>query len=183
MLDACYSDFDLLELSPAALAYKQDEWLISQSRQLIDSPNLWKRAKGITLCCLSDTPDDIVYNLITVANINATWVDGVLPKLKEYHNNNKWAQYWYRKFLKAESTDVSWCAFRLFLKCVDRRWYTWVRKIEDEFDQSLPQIDWRIRFRKTLNEKIKHSIEESEKKLKEVFLSVKFRKGELIPFK
>jgi hypothetical protein len=182
VLDECFSDRALLELTGAALGMSQEVWILSQAQRLIRSENLSERAKGIALCCLADFDDETVKKLIVDADIGGTWVAEVLDKLEAYHNRNEWARHWYGNFLRAEAQDESWCAFRLFLKCVDRRWQTWVAEMEQDSGLENVTTKWRIRFRKTLHQAIRRAIERNEKALTEVYLSVKFHRGELIPF-
>jgi len=182
VLEGCFSDISLLELTGAALGFGQGEWIITQAQQLVRSENLSERAKGITLCCLADADNETVSRLIADADIDRTWVADILLKLRAYHDHNKWAQHWYRRFLYAGSQDESWCAFRLFLKCVDRRWRKRAEELEQELNIQQSNVEWRIRFRKTMNDKIQQAVEKNEKPLKEVYLSIKFHRGELIPF-
>lgn len=181
VLSGCFSDISLLELAGVALGLGHGGWLVSQAQRLVSSDNLSQRAKGIALCCFADVDDETVERLITESEVVGTWVADVVPKLREYHDRNKRAQHWYRKFLDADSQGASWCAFRLFVKCADRRWRKWAEQMESDCQQS-PHIDWRIKFRKTMDQNIKRAVEENEKKLKDVFLSIKIHRGELIPF-
>jgi hypothetical protein len=181
LIDLCYSDIGLLRLSNAACAYGQQDWILKRARQLIKSPQLWRRAKGLMLICLADT-DANIDELVSLADIDGTWISERLPTIKYFHDRNDWAKYWYKRFLTAADNDDAFASYHLFLKCVDRRCRIWMDILETEWEPGNNTVQRRIKFRLTHEEQIKRAIEENEKDLKDHFLTVKYDKGQLLPF-
>lgn len=182
VLKRCFSDSSLLQLACMAAAYGHEEWLRNQVQRLVRSDSLADRAKGIALSCLSVVDDAVIDSLIEEGDINGTWVEHLVPKIRAYFDRKEWARYWYRRFLEADCQEESWCAFRLFLKCVDRRWRIWVEDLEQEFLSRADASEWRVRFRRTLGDRIRQAVDANEKALKDVYLTIKFEQGQLIPF-
>lgn len=181
LIDPCYSDIELLRLANAACAYGQQDWVLKRVRQLIKSPQLWRRAKGLMLICLADT-DANIDELVSLSDIDGTWISERLPTIKYFHDRNGWAKYWYRRFLNIADNDDAFASYHLFLKCVDRRCHLWMDILETERESGDDTVQRRIKFRLTNEEQLKRAIEENEKDLKDHFLTVKYDKGQLLPF-
>lgn len=180
-LDQCYSDIGLLKLANAAGAYAREDWIVEEARQLIRSPFLWRRVKGLMLFCLANTEGNID-EMISLSDIHGTWVEECIPTIRYYHSRNIWAKYWYSRFLSIEDNDEAFASYHLFLKCADRRCYLWMDNLETEWESGNTTVQRRIKFRLTNEEQMKRAIEENEKDLKDHFLTVKYDKGQLLPF-
>ncbi|MCX5831014.1 MAG: hypothetical protein NT140_03850 [Deltaproteobacteria bacterium] len=181
LLDRCYSDIELLKLANAAGAYAREDWIVEEARQLIRSPFLWRRVKGLMLFCLANTEGNID-EMISLSDIHGTWVEERIPTIRYYHSRNIWAKYWYSRFLSIEDNDEAFASYHLFLKCADRRCYLWMDRFEKVGELNHTSIPSRIKFCITNEEQLKRAVEENEKDLKNHFLTVKFDKGQLLPF-
>ena len=57
----------------------------------------------------------------------------VAEKALDYYKENPWEKHWFKKFLNDEDDEVAWAGFKLFLKCVDRRYWLWNNDFLDDF--------------------------------------------------
>jgi len=53
------------------------------------------------------------------------WLGSRAQRALRIHQHNQWAKIWFTQFLEAGDNIRSWAAFRLFLRCVDRRFWLW----------------------------------------------------------
>jgi hypothetical protein len=182
LLDQCVSDLSFLEVGMVACAYRQQQWLRDRINSLLESKVLWRKAKGLTLLCLSDL-EDIDFEIATVkADIKGTWVENILPSLKNYIDNNKWARCWYRRFFIASSEEEAFAAYRLFFQCVDRRWWLWQKEMEKSVRVSDKNIEHRLKFIMVNRNRIENKIKKNEKELSKIFLTMKVSDKRVYPF-
>lgn len=181
IVDGCVSDAALIELATIATACNCQDWLLSQVRMMLHAPQLWCRAKGLMLACLTDISTDFE-ELVTQADISSTWVENLIDKFKELNARNLWARYWYDRFLSVDDGDEAYSAYTLFLKCTDRRCRLWMHTLESNRETSGLLKNRRVKFRLTNYQQIERAIKENEKDLKDHFLTLKFQKGQLMPF-
>ena len=181
LLDKCWSDAGLIELATVATAYHCHDWLLEQVNVMLCSEQLWRRAKGLMLACLSDMETDCE-ELIAAADIANSWVENCFDHLRRMNANNRWARYWYNRFLTIDDEDEAYSAYVLFLKCADRRCRLWMHSLEEDRISHGILKTKRIQFRLTNYQQIDSAIEENEKDLKNHFLTIKYYKGQLWPF-
>lgn len=179
LLDACIGDNGLLELATAACAFGQKAWVMEQAQKLALAPQLWRRAKGIIFACLADIDSKFIDDLIPTAKADMTWVENLLPKMKNLHFRNQWARHWYWQFLMAPNPDKAYSNFHLFLQCADRRCRLWMDILDNKGMSSHKFYQKKIKFRKTSDQRLKNSIEKNEKNLQDHFLTLSFRKDQL----
>ncbi len=181
LLENCHSDIGLLELANAACAYEQQAWILEKTQDLIGRLPLWLRAKGIMFISLADMEREID-SLIQSADIGGTWVEKLLPQMKYLHDRNRWARHWYNLFLTVSDNDEAFSCFQLFLKSVDRRCHLWVDVLDERAQKYSRIAERRMKFRLINNDEIKRAIKENEKGLDDCFLTLKFEKGQILPF-
>jgi hypothetical protein len=87
-----------------------------------------------------------------------------------------WAKHWLEQFVAADTDVVANGAFRLFLKCVDSRFYGFT-------DDVLPRASAlrRVFFDSSLDE-VRRAITSNEKDLREQFLGQKVLDGQVWPW-
>ena len=182
LLETTFSDIALLDLTVSAHLYNRENWLRHAIEQLVTSNFLWKKAKGLALAALSDMKTDPWNEVCQKVNEAESWIDDVKSKMEAYHLRNRWARTWYYEWLTRPETDTAWSAFRLFLKCVDKRFWIWKVSTELEAEKLAPLGDTRRRFFGASADEIRKAITENQKELNDTFLGIKFSKGELLSF-
>lgn len=178
LLDQAITDADILELATAATACGRRDWLMVETERHIALKALWRRGKGLALAALADLDEDAFNDLVSRADVDDSWVGDGVSVLRDSHNRNRWAKHWYHQFLTAADKDVSYAGFVLFLRCADRRCRLWMEAMEAE-----PGVDeWRIRYRKTIDDTIAEAIAENEKRYADRLMGLEFKKDEVIPY-
>lgn len=182
LLENCCSDIGLLELATAACAYKQQSWILEKAKDLIAKPQLCCRAKGLMLISLADNMDKEISIIMQSSDLESTWVEKLLPEIKYLHNRNRWAHYWYNRFLTVPDHDEAFACFQLFLKTIDRRCRLWMDELAEGAQQAFGYAERRTRFCSINNDQIRKAIKDNEKELNDHFLTLKFEKGQILPF-
>ena len=182
LLENCHSDIGLLELATAACAYKKQSWILERTRELMGQPQLWRQAKGLMLISLSDDLDQETSAIMQSSDFENTWVGKLLPEIKYWHDRNRWARHWYNRFLTSPDNDEAFACFQLFLKALDRRCRLWMGDVAEEAQKTYPYAERRTGFCRINNDQIKKSITDNEKELNDHFLTLKFEKGQILPF-
>lgn len=179
------SDIDLYQLVLAALKYKQEEWVFANTEKLLQSPNLWQRGKGLMLIALSDGFSGSFKQTVVDANVSGSWLESPSAKMKDVFDRNQWGKYWYRTFLTVADEDEAFCAWLLFLKCIDGRCREWMRVLEIEYCISGTVAERRILYRKASHNEVKRAIEDREKEYTDRFLTIKMSsssRDRILPF-
>ena len=91
------------------------------------------------------------------------------------------AKHWFTKFLDAENEVLSWRSFRLFLRCVDSRFWYWHEEIIEARNENA-DIETRLKFFKNNHWNIKQRIKKNEGKLTEYFLGEKIMQDQVWPW-
>jgi hypothetical protein len=112
---------------------------------LISAPQLWRRAKGLTLASLSDIDPDRFDELVEKAQTTGSWVEESLSALRENVRKNAIARHWYSIFLNAEDRDSAWAALQIILLVADERFLNWRVEIEKS-GACRTRVEERLRF-------------------------------------
>ena len=94
---------------------------------------------------------------------------------------NDWAKHWFRKFLEDADDVIAWASFRLFLRCVDTRFWRWREHIDASNNLVVDQKR-RHAFVEANLENVKSAIRKNEKPLSERFLCQKIRQNQVWPW-
>jgi len=184
MMDEAMSDAALLELATMAAAFSRSDWIDGQAHSLVSSPSLWRKAKGAMLAALSDLDEATVEAVLKKIgpDVAGSWVERLVPAMRDGHRRNLWARHWYRQFLTASGWDEAYAAFTLFLGCADRRCRLWMDR-EDEDALAMEGFDERkLLYRRTNADAIDDAIGRNEKERKTHFLTLPFEARQLVPF-
>jgi hypothetical protein len=182
LLDQALADRDFLELANASAASGRLDWLREFISDHISQKPLWRRAKGLTLAALCDFEDAEFDDLVARADVEDSWVGDALPAIRRYHNQNLWARYWCRQFLTAPDRDTGLAGFVLFLKCADRRCRLWMEALEQEAMGAVGFDEWRIRYRRIVDDTVVKAIKANETPLADTLFGLPFKKDEVIPY-
>lgn len=110
-----------------------------------------------------------------------SWTRTVADKAFDYYKTNLWAKHWFKKFLNDGEDEVAWACFKLFLKCVDRRYWLWQNDfLNDSRNENMKQR--RKKYLSLNQNNIEDSIKENEKKRSETFLGEKMLENQAWPW-
>jgi hypothetical protein len=180
LLETTFSDMALLDIAVSAQLYDRGDWLRRATEQLVTSSLLWRKAQGLTLAAFSEIKTDSWNELCQQVNEAESWIDDVKSKMETYHLRNRWAQTWYSEWLTRPETDTAWSAFRLFLKCADKRFWIWKRSVELETEKLVFLDDTRRRFFDASEDEIRKAITENQKETQRYFSGDKVLKGRTV---
>lgn len=179
-LERCSSDLELFELALIIQLTGNINWLKHTIEQGLNSPWYFEQARAIVLIgFFEDKNGDSM--LLKYCGMPQSWITTVAEKALDYYKKNLWAKQWFNKFLNDEDDEVVWACFKLFLKCVDRRYWIWENDfLNDSYKDNMEQK--RLKFLSLNRDEIKKSIKENEKKRSETFLGEKMLKNQAWPW-
>jgi len=180
-LDRCRTDQDLLELVITAMTGNGVNWLENKIKDDITSNVMYKKARAIIIQSFLDSDNRDNLFIQNKKPYPETWKDRVIAKACFYWQINKWAKHWFKRFLTAESDVDAWAAFRLLLRCVDRRFWLWQEDIRLSIANGEDRND-RIVFLAKNRDILRNSIEQNEKVMAETFLATKVLKNQIWPW-
>ncbi len=177
----CCTDRELLELVLVAQSGQARTWLWSVIARGVVAPVPFQQAQVLMLLAFIDgsQADDMLSRYVKASP--QTWLDHVAAAASRYRQNNCWARHWYVRFLGTADDIASWAAFRLFLRCVDSRYWYW-RSPSSPDDSTDAAWNRRLHFLEANKEAIKRHAQENEKPLTEEFLAQKVLKGDVWPW-
>lgn len=178
-LEGCKNDYDLLEVMLLARLGNGNEWMQSHIEKELSSCVLFEKARAIILLGFVDD-DNVTQVLNEKYEIQPdSWIKAIIETSLNRLNKNIWAKHWFSQFCELEDDDLSWSSFRLFLKCVDRRFWIWNKT----FEQRIPKHKVnRLTFLKINYSTINKNIKQNESELKKVFLTENVLDGEVWPW-
>lgn len=177
-LEETYSDLELMELVIAAQNGKAESWLQSYVEKGLESSVPLDFCYAVTILGFLDN-NWAFENLDHLAqNQPDTWRKDLVNLSLERWQKNLWAKYRFKNFITETEPVLAWRSFRLFLQCVDKRFWLWQKNI---FDSSLSQKVNQDFFEYN-RQTIKNSIIKNEKSLEEYFLGQKIQQRQVFPF-
>lgn len=170
-------DMDLFESALLCQLGGRQDWMRQVVDEWLQTDNDYDRARGLALLGFFSVEEDGA----TLANRIAThadcWVRDVAENALQIHRRNVWARCWFYRFLSRDDRDEAWAAFRLFLRCVDRRFWLWIDSAR------LTKAEPWKRDAMTMNiGTIESACKENEKDRKDNFLGQKVKPKELWPW-
>ena len=178
-LDGCRSDKDLFELAVAASAAHKETRLRELIRRGLASPFLMGKAVAISLAGFAVHDVQSATLLDSIQFHPEGWLHEVTTWARRHLDRDRRAQEWFRRFAVLPSNEESFAAFRLFLRCVDRRYWTWKNHVLDDTRSS-----WeRRRYLAVDGEgEIARAIKENEKDLEKRFLGSEIPENKVHPW-
>lgn len=177
-LEETYSDLELMELVIAAQNGKAESWLQFYVEKGLESSAPLDFCYAVTILGFLDN-NWAFENLDHLAqNQPDTWRKDLVNLSLERWQKNSWAKYWFTNFITETEPVLAWRSFRLFLQCVDKRFWLWQKNI---FDSNLSQ-KVKEDFFEYNRQTIKNSIIKNEKLLEEYFLGQKIQQRQVFPF-
>lgn len=165
---ACATDACLLEL---AIMVRQSQrgasaqWLRRVIAEEITSTSPYQFARAAALRGFLETDPGAGWLSLKIAD-DSPWTESVVHTAQVRFKAERNARHWFRRFCETNDTDQAWSAFRLFLKCADRRCWLW-------FHQELAVLaedDQRFGFFESNRSEVRKACKENEDRLSKKFL-------------
>lgn len=175
------TDQELLEMVVTVQSEQAQEWLWLYIERLLQSTVPLDYMRGLTLLGFVDS-DAWSERLIGLQHqVPDTWVRVLVNTSFHRWQRNRWAKHWFQRFLTVEDDQNAWAAFRLLLRCVDRRFWRWQPLITEQIGRDTIPLT-RLNFVMFNEEQIKKSIKVNEEDLQTHFLGQKVMQGDLWPW-
>lgn len=181
--EECTSDLELLKLMISAQMGSAKEWLLDWVTQGCNSSIPLTLSRSLTLLALLDN-EGSREKLMLFRNQEPknTWRSELVDIGLNRWRQNAFAKYWFRQYLEIENDINAWGAFRIFLTCVDRRYWIW----REQIIEATAEKSWhpnRVRFLSSNKNTIENQISKNENKLfKDKLFGQKIRKRQLWPW-
>jgi len=153
------------------------EWLSQKIATLRDSNRDYDRARAWTLEGFSLSFDGNERLQEFVQSGEDSWVRDVAETALRNWKRDTWARYWFEHFLSESDRVKAWAAFRLFLRCVDRRFWLWLP------DMLLNEAEpWKRDAYQANRAEIFSATEKNEKGWQDTLVGHKVKPNELWPW-
>ena len=180
-LNSCYTDLEFLELSLMVSKVTSGIWLDNYVYERIDSPIPLEFSRAISIMAFLDSDFSINKLKEIIDSGSDSWKTRLAEKSFERNQKNSYSKHWFKAFLIADSLIESWRCFRLFLQCVDRRYYLWKDEYISEFN-TFENKDRILNFLDDNYNVIQTSIKKNEKSIKKTFLGQKIAERQAWPW-
>lgn len=177
----CWSDKSLLDFSTAVLQSGRHEIIVRLVERGLASSMRIEEARAVSLAGWCGAIPEVRHLLQGRAYVTGSWFDLLKDQSVARNRNEDWAKYWFAEFLFSRSMAGSFSGFRLFLRCVDRRYYAWYPVLASRAKVSRAGRR-RLRFVTANGRDISKRIESSEKELEKYFLYLKIPDERLVPW-
>lgn len=182
LLKKVVTDNDLFEISFLAQKHDRLEWLEEVITTYLDSDFALDNAKGLFLLGFIDNPSTGERLDAWIAEKKPSWLRSCAEQAKRFHQRNQWAHHWFERFVNHEETLQAWAAFRLFLRCVDRRFQLWAEKRIYSPDVPYERFEPYRACRESIVEATKENEKKSPFKLRDHLVGWKVQENQLWPW-
>jgi len=180
-LEQCRTDQELMTVALLAEFGTAQAWLGRYVEERVQVTAPLEKARAVVLLGFLE-PEEAKLHLQSYPRpLPENWVGQLLQTAQQRQDRNHWAKHWFTQFLTHEEDVGAWAAYRLLLRCVDRRFWFWREKLETTVDTTY-YSPRRKTFLYNNWEGIKRAIEKNEKDLKEQFLGQKLMQGQVWPW-
>ncbi len=125
LFEGCVTDEELFDLAFVAQFAGANDCLNGQINDWSESDRRFDRARGIFLLGLLDGEDAEARLLQEKDACGQSWLGSRAEAAAQVARRNLWAKDWFERFMTVPQDVDGWAAFRLFLRCVDRRFWLW----------------------------------------------------------
>ncbi|MFN3986293.1 MAG: TIR domain-containing protein [Rhodocyclaceae bacterium] len=126
LVDAAAHDLALFEYALLAQQGGRSEWLRGLIEHWLASDWEFNQARALALLGFSAHQEDAARLQQWMAGHGDCWLRDVATEAAKRAQRHDWARTWFQRFLVREDRVESWAAFRLFLRCADRRVWLWL---------------------------------------------------------
>jgi len=180
-LEQCNTDQELLKVAVLSQYGTGKDWLWSYIAERVESAAPVDRARSILLLGFFDDQKALEALQQLLQSQPDTWLRKLAKTSKQRWDRNTWAKHWFRRFLTVEDDVTAWASFRLFLQCIDTRFWFWRQDSEAAVGDGNVGVQRRMFLRDNM-ESIRKSIRDNEKDLAEQFLGHKILNGQVWPW-
>jgi hypothetical protein len=181
-LENCQSDEELMKIVICTYQGNGQEWIESYTQKKLLSSAPFDFCYGVTV--LGFLQSDSAYQELDqlLEEQPDTWRKTLVKISLDRWQRNAWAKHWFTQFLEETDKVLAWRSFRLFVKCVDRRFYLWKQSVIDEHLSS-EDIDLKLDFLRDNTDTLKNAMRNNnEKELRENFLGYKILSRQAWPW-
>jgi hypothetical protein len=175
------TDRQLMGLAIAAQAGNGRDWLWEYTREKAISIVPVDRSRGLALLAFLDTQEAIGLMQGLFEEKPESWPGQLLGTSIRRWQQNAWARIWFRRFLSLDDDVSAWASFRLFLQCIDSRFWLWRPEIETQFSVS-DAGQTRLLFLQDNTNTLADAIRKNEGDLREHLFGQKVRQREVWPW-
>lgn len=181
LFDSCTTDKCLFEFAFLMQLYNRHDELLQVVDAWLTSQQPFDRARGLTLLGFMDVPAAGERLNEWIDTHRQSWIRSGAEVALRAHQRNQWARHWFKIFLTHEEDLRAWAAFRLFLRCVDRRCWLWGPEMAENGAATSVRID----HYRANREQIRKAAVKNEKdvlKLEKQFVGNTIRENQVWPW-
>lgn len=180
-LEECDTDQELMKFTLLAQNGKGGDWLAAYVNERIHSRIPLDKARAIVLSGFLNErqPADSAHR--SLQGQSDGWPVELAKVAAQRRARNDWAKHWFNRFLTASDDVTAWASFRLFLRCVDTRFWFWRDQLENEVGTANINISRRV-FLSCNTDSIRSAIRANEKEMAEQFLGQKILQRQAWPW-
>ncbi len=178
----CRTDKELLELAIVAEYGNGANWLWTACQQGLSSPIVRDQARALMLLGLSISSAEPARASLEKYSRSEPdcWLSEVARSALDSWRSFKSAQHWLRRFWTVEINDQAQAAFRLLLRCADRRLWGWQEGFETS--PGLPDFTRRKAFFESNRDTLKNRIRANETALAKTLFGTQVVEGQIEPW-
>jgi hypothetical protein len=182
LLKKAVTDNDLFEIAFLAQKHDKNEWLKGTITEYLRSDFALDVAKGLFLLGFMDDHSAGERLDAWIAEKKPSWLRSCSEQAKRIHQRNQWAHHWFERFITHEETLQAWAAFRLFLRCVDRRFWLWGTEMIYSPGVPYERFEHYRACRESIVKAIKENEDNSPFELKKHLVGWKVQENQLWPW-
>lgn len=177
ILKDCSTDMALFELVLLSTLGGDEAWLNQKIEVMRNSNWDYDRAHAWMLEGYSLSLEAHERLQKFVASSENSWVRDIAEISLQNQKRNSYARHWFERFLVENDRVKAWAAFRLFLRCVDRRFWLWLP------DMPLNDAErWKRDALKANRAEICTMTEKNEKEWQDTLVGHKIQPDQLCPW-
>jgi hypothetical protein len=180
-LKNCLLDSELMEISIAAQQQGKVDWLENHAIEQLESDVPINLSYGLTFLGFIDTITAGKHLKEQVASQPDSWRKKLAKLSLERWSSNLHSRHWFTSFLQETNPDLAWSHFRLFLRCVDRRYWLWEKDLISNTSNRF-HLNRNLEFLEDNTNTIRNSIKTNEKPYQDNFLGRKITERQAWPW-
>lgn len=177
ILEDCTTDLALFEVVLLSRRGGAGVWLSRKIATLRDSNRDYDRARAWMLEGYSLSSEGYERLQEFVASGENSWVRDTAEIALRNRKRDSWTRHWFERFLAEADRVKAWAAFRLFLRCVDRRFWLWLPEMS--LNDAEP---WKRDAYQANRAEIFKATEKNEKEWQDTLVGHKVKPNELWPW-
>jgi hypothetical protein len=176
ILDSALTDKSLFDVALVAQQFESQENLISVIESDAASGILALEARALTLVGWLDR-GPAHSRLLPLLDNRRGYLGEVARTARDRLHRNWLARAWFNEFLSRRDPEASWAAFRMTLRCADRRLYLWASEMTDAV-VDLPDR-WRLALAAAESD-IANAIDGNERGLDDLLFGTKIGSSKIL---